>query len=428
MSSCNNCGKQFVRKNGLQKHTERKTPCKPLIISDFRANSIEFNKSLTKQERLDQGIFFSPKKARLLLFSILEYHGITPHSILEPSFGSGEFILDAQLLYPNTLIYGIEKNNELFQSLHTTDPNIQLTCCDFMDWTGVVDLIIGNPPYFVIKDKSYFQKYPKMMTARPNIYILFLYKCIEEHLTPGGILAFIIPTSIYNCSYYQSMRNYIKQYTQILHVETLNKPGFYETGQETCLLVLRKNNIEYSLDDEKSIYLFEANEKVYISPFYKELYQIIQNTTTISHLGLSVKTGSIVWNYVKPHLSDTGTLLIYSSNINNSVLTLDNLSEPKKQYLTDINKPTINEPVILVERGYGNTIHFDFVLVDGSNYGGIYAENHINVIYATSPQYIPNLYKVLESFKDPRTKQFIKWCIGNGSLSSTDMEYLLPIF
>jgi hypothetical protein len=31
-------------------------------------------------------------------------------------------------------------------------------------------------------------------------------------------LAFIIPTSLYNCSYYQPMRNYIQKHTTIKYV------------------------------------------------------------------------------------------------------------------------------------------------------------------------------------------------------------------
>ena len=34
--------------------------------------------------------------------------------------------------------------------------------------------IIGNPPYFIVEDKN-----PKCMIGRPNIYVAFLYKCLE---------------------------------------------------------------------------------------------------------------------------------------------------------------------------------------------------------------------------------------------------------
>jgi hypothetical protein len=64
---------------------------------------------------------------------------------------------------------------------------------------------------------------------------------------------------------------------------------------------------------------------------------------------------------------------------------------------------------------------------------GFYAENHINVIYANDTnlneqEVIVLLRKVMDSFNDPRSLQFIRWFIGNGSVSSTDLEKNMPIF
>ena len=384
-------------------------------MESFLETSVEFNKSMTKEERAKEGIFFTPKKVRDILFNKLADLHVEPRTILEPSFGTGEFILDAKRIYPDAAILGVEKNEALFHSLDC--PDCDLTCCDFLQWSGTADLIIGNPPYFVLKEKHV------AMTGRPNIYVVFLYKCLTEHLEADGILAFIVPTSLYNCSYYQPMRDYIQKNTTILHLENLDKPGFYETAQETALIVLQKNKVNDN-------YIFNLNGHAYISPFYTELYNVTQNTTTLYALGLRVKTGNIVWNQVKPKLADEGTLLIYSSNIKNSELRLNNLNGIKKQYVTDIDKPTLNGPVILVERGYGNTYKFNNVLVQMN---GFYAENHINVIYANDTnlneqEVIVLLRKVMDSFNDPRSLQFIRWFIGNGSVSSTDLEKNMPIF
>ena len=271
------------------------------------------------------------------------------------------------------------------------------------------------------------------MTGRPNIYILFLYKCITEHLEPNGIIAFIIPTSLYNCLYYQPMRNYIHKHMTILHLETLCKPGFFETGQETMLIVLQK---EKRNDD----YIFMAKDTIYLSPFYKELREITKNTTTLSELGFGVKTGNVVWNQVKDHLIDNEqkeqkdkfkdkknktNLLIYSSNITNCELKLNNLRGEKKQYVLNIDKPTLNGPVILVERGYGNSFHFNFVVTEEQDF---YAENHINVIYPLSKEAAKKMDWIVKSFKDERHINFIRWFLGNGSMPASDLQSMIPIF
>jgi len=440
MTICDVCGKEFSKKVGLQKHKERKNPCKAPLnliqenvnkaleqagashlkvpLTEFRETSKNFNVSLSKTERFEQGIFFTPKKARDVLFNKLAELKVSPKTILEPSFGTGEFLLDASRIYPDSDLVGVEKNEALFKSV--TCPNSTLSCCDFMTWgsNNKADLIIGNPPYFVLKEDK--KRYKSVMTGRPNIYILFLYKCLEEHLIADGFLAFIIPTSLYNCSYYQLMRDYIEKYTTICHLENLNKPGFYETGQETMLIILQKKKVHGN-------YIFKSkNDIIYISPFYKELYEITKNTKTLSDLGLGVKTGNIVWNQIKENLSTNGTLLIYSSNINNSELRLNNLGGTlKKQYVKDSTKPKLSGPHLLVDRGYGNSYSFNSVLVDLKDF---YAENHINVIYPKTPDAIDNLKIVAKSFQNEKSSQFIKWFIGNGSISATNLETLMPIF
>jgi ferritin len=57
-----------------------------------------------------------------------------------------------------------------------------------------------------------------------------------------------------------------------------------------------------------------------------------------------------------------------------------------------------------------------------------YAENHINVIYPKTADAVKNLERVVKSFQDEKSRNFIKWFIGNGSISATDLETLIPIF
>jgi adenine-specific DNA-methyltransferase len=413
---CSTCGKEFARAAQLKKHEERKRPCKapqvpdpePEESSPFRPISVKFNKELSKDTRQAMGIYFTPKKARDLLFQKLAEFGVAPASILEPSFGSGEFLLDVAARYPAATLYGVEMNEELFKSVPASG-SWSLTKGDFLNWSGNADLILGNPPYFVVK-------------GRPNIYIQFLHKCLSQHLSPNGYLAFIIPTSLYNCSYYQPMRDYIVANTTIRHVETLNRPGFYETGQETMLLIVQKGS-------GSTDFLFKAhNGCTYISPNYKELYDLTTGATTVAALGLGVKTGNVVWNQVKEKLTadSNKTLLIYASNIKGSELCLNNLlGTEKKQYVKDLTKPTLDGPVILVERGYGNAFSFNTLLVDTK---GFYAENHLNVVYPKTESAKPALARVLASFKDPRTRRFVELFNGNGTISASDLESLIPVY
>ena len=376
----------------------------------FRDLSNTLNKELSKEIRQNQGIFFTPKKARDLLFDKLAY---TPTNILEPSFGSGEFIEDAILRYPNSKITGVEFNEKIFKSYK--NDKVSLIHNDFMKYKSDTkfDCIIGNPPYFVIKEKN-----TKCMIGRPNIYVAFLYKCLELHLADKGVLAFILPTSLYNCSYYEPMRKYIYDNCSIEFVETLDVK-YYETGQDTMLIVIKKEK------DSSHQYFY----KNYITPYYQELNELVIGTTTIKDLGLFVKTGDVVWNQEKDKLSNEGTLLIYSTNIVDGTLVLDNILSnklEKKQYIKDYHKTPIKGKAILVNRGYGNAKYkFNYVYVDLKEF---YGENHVNMILPKNIESEKNLELVKKSFDDPRTSEFIKKFVGNGAMSKTEIETILPIF
>jgi hypothetical protein len=58
----------------------------------FSTLSTTLNTKLSKEERQNNGIFFTPLNGRKLLLSIIKGFNIEPVTILEPSFGSGEFI------------------------------------------------------------------------------------------------------------------------------------------------------------------------------------------------------------------------------------------------------------------------------------------------------------------------------------------------
>jgi adenine-specific DNA-methyltransferase len=251
---------------------------------------------------------------------------------------------------------------------------------------------------------------------------------LATHLAADGYLAFILPTSIFNSAYYQPMRDYIAQVATVCCLESLNRPGFFDTAQETILMILRKR------PDPSGAYFVNIGGVRYLSPYYKELCELLAGTTTLRSLDLGVKTGNVVWNQVKENLVSVASantkLLIYSTNIAGGVLSISGsgtvgTGSEKKQYVKGIDKPTISGPVVLVDRGYGNSYSFNAVRVSQVDF---YAENHVNVIYPHTAAATAALDRVMTSFADPRTARFVEMFVGNGGLSATELETVLPIF
>jgi hypothetical protein len=376
----------------------------------FRNISIELTNHLDKQTKQSQGIFFTPKEARDRVLDIIKSVYPNPNTILEPCFGSGEFLEDIYSTFPSAVITGVELNQTLFNS--SSRPNIYNM--DFLEYIGKHDVIIGNPPYFVMKKTKDTEL---CQTGRPNMFVQFLYKAITTNLNKHGILAFVLPTSFFNCSYYERMRHWLYSNVSILKVELLSG-SYIETQQDTFLLVIRNTQPI----KEQPFFFRIGVDNIYLTPNYKELPNLIKGTSTLSQLGCSVKTGDVVWNQEKDKLSDTGTLLIYSSNISTGNLVLGNLKLPKKQYITGFNRSPLSGKAILLNRGYGNSKYkLNPVLIEQDSF---YCENHINVIRGESDI----LSKVMKSLKDSRTQQFIDLFVGNGALSKSEIEWCLPIW
>ena len=140
-------------------------------------------------------------------------------------------------------------------------------------------------------------------------------------------------------------------------------------------------------------------------------------------MGLRVRTGQIVWNQVKPELTDdeNDTILIYNTNIskNNKLDIKKFKNDEKKQY---INRSGRIDPVLVVNRGNGNSAYkLNYAIIDK---GPFLIENHLNEIYCPEKRSREELLllfeKVMKSFKNPKTKKFIELFLGNNGLSKTE--------
>ena len=162
------------------------------------------------------------------------------------------------------------------------------------------------------------------------------------------------------------------------------------------------------------------------------LKSLLEGTTTLSKLELSVRTGNIVWNQHKDKLTndDNETVLIYNTNLTKEhtidLKTFKN--EEKHQY---IKKDGRIDPVLVVNRGNGNsTYKLNYALI--SNIGPYLIENHLNEIYSSKKMKKEDLLilfnKIIQSFQNPKTQLFIDLFLGNNGLSKTELETIFPIY
>lgn len=401
-----------------------------ILSNEYSSLSNEITDALTKEKKKTEGIFFTPPSAIKKNLKLLEPYFPNIKKILEPSCGSGEYITAINKLYPNKHITGIEYNEAIFNKIQDLECSmINLQNMNMLDYNEEIryDLIIGNPPYFVMKKNEVDESYYDYFDGRPNIFILFIVKCLNL-LNDNGILSFVLPRNFTNCQYYEKTRKYIANNLKIIDI--VDCDGKYtDTQQKTIILIVQKNtnnhtNEQFILDKTDYTIFGKKND-------IKRLYELYDNSTVLNNMGFNVNVGTVVWNQCKDILSsDTiNTRLVYSSDISNNKLIPKTYNDEKKKNF--IKKEGLKTPCLVVNRGFGvGAYNFNYCLIEG---GFEYLiENHlisINYIGIIDDNNLIELYKkIIQSFEDPRTKEFVKIYCGNNALNTTELENILPIY
>ncbi len=385
---------------------------------------------LDKNEKKNNGIYFTSQE---LIGRMIKMVGRRRFKkILEPCYGSGEFIRGLNKKYKKSKIVGIEMNETMTELCEENEEinkeNVELNRGDYLktEFEGDYDLIIGNPPFYVMKRGDVEKEYLKYIEGRPNIFVLFILKSLKL-LKRGGILSFVLPSSFKNCLYYDKLRKLIDETCEIIGIEDNEGAKWLETTQETMILCVKKKegkNGEWVIN-KGGYTIFNTKEKV---NRIKELYE---GSKTLNEMGIRVHVGNIVWNQCKNILSgdENDTRLIYSGDIKDKKLIKKAYKNvEKKNY---IKKAGGNELMIVMNRGYGvGRYNFDYCLIDIEK--DYLIENHLICIRydkELEKDKKKELYgKICDSFEDERTKEFMRLYFGNGAVNTTELKDIIPIY
>ena len=408
-------------------------------MKQFSKLSIDLTKKLSKDIKKDNGIFFTPFDIiRTSIEELKKLQLTSIRNILEPSCGSCQFIIsmdeDTDNYFKDISFTCIENNKLIYDNIKEIElknNSVEFINESYLDFDvnhiNKYDLIIGNPPYYVITDNDKKKKSDKTYyDGRPNIFILFIIHSLKK-LNENGILLFILPKNFLNCLYYNKLRKHIYDNYGIINIIDCSKCNYIDTEQETIIFIIqniKRNNDDYSISINNNTIFNTPNNIIKIKEFYG-------NSVSLNELNFEVKVGSVVWNQNKSLLTDddSKTRLIYSSDIKNNSLILNKYkNDDKKNY---IDKKGNNELLLVVNRGYGKgNYKFNYCIIDVPF--DYLIENHLIVIKyknEINKDDLMELYKkITESFLNEKTNEFINIYFGNNAINTNELQYILPIF
>tara|TARA_B110000093_G_scaffold148699_1_gene161827 strand:+ start:1559 stop:2806 length:1248 start_codon:yes stop_codon:yes gene_type:complete len=411
------------------------------INRSFSKLSIELTNLLDIQIKKKNGIYFTPfesiEKSYNIINNYIKNNNINIRYILEPSCGSCEFIKYIDNKFEDINIIGIELNTEIYDKIQDLNfkNNVELINENFLLYKNEhkYDLIIGNPPYYVLKKKEVDEIYYKYFEGRPNIFILFIIKSLSL-LSKNGILTFVLPENFLNCLYYNKLRKYINNNYTIISISSTNDK-YLDTSQKTILFIICNNKNNIILKEEENEHNFVLTKDNYIIfntlDNIRKIKELYISSTTLKREGFIVSVGKVVWNQVKDKLTydKTKTRLIYSGDISNNKLELTKFKNSyKKNYIDMVGK---NKQVILINRGYGvGSYKFNYCIIDVDF--DYVVENHLLIIEYTKiiekKDLIIKLNNIIKSLDNKKCLDFIKLYFKNNAINVNEIENILPIY
>ena len=258
---CEKCEKVFKQKSQLDAHKNRKNPCK----KDGAIEKIVEKKVEEQIPKILPAMKFDVFTPTEISIKMASYFTRPIQRLLEPSVGTGNLLNAMDGKYEIAHVYDI---NENYLSSLPLRPNIVRHHMNFME-IGVdetYDGIILNPPYQRFQDmdvqmrKTVQDLSPILASGNTDLYIGFLYKCIQ-HLSPSGTLVAIVPNSwLYNASS-APFRAYLHSNRLIREIHDYGSEKVFKgVNVYCCILVLdRAEKTEYSQNGVSVPYTVKSN-------------------------------------------------------------------------------------------------------------------------------------------------------------------------
>lgn len=274
---------------------------------------------------------------------------------------------------------GTTELDKLALAVSGWNPYDQNACSNFFDaeWMFNIDngfdIVIGNPPYFVLKNNNplkaeYERLHAELKSGRSNIY-QFFFSAAHSFCSATGIVTYIHPKTLFCDSYLSATRNFLLRHFGKAHlIDICDRKGTFEAVLQSVVITMwEKSEAEeyycadvYKKEDLEHLQFLKLNKERLVQDngallvrSVEDVYRIVEKTRNTNRDYLNFRTGSIEWNKYKSKLIgeyQTGlSRLIYGTNIQRFFFE-ETTNRDDKRYFSSGNLPTLSDIVIIAQR------------------------------------------------------------------------------
>ncbi len=395
--------------------------------------TIEYLEGRPKSERSPLGQFITPRALREKLASKIEFE--PGMRVLDPGVGTAEFLKTCREIEPKLELVGWDIDPLVLKVAKKVAPYAEFNKQSALDqpWREDFDVVIGNPPYFEMRnlDPVLKGRYKDVLGGRPNIFSLFFAAGLGA-LKPGGTLGFVVPPSMNNGAFFEKLRKFILSQGSIEFLEIYTDHSLFLDAQTAVqLITIKKGKKSKKHTVDLGALGKTSNSRVIFSEKPKLIENEFENKSTLWHLGYEAITGTLVWNANKEKLKampEKGTVpLLWAHNITDSKeIVINEEKEKKPQYVA--TDEVLTGPAIIVNRITGSVGSGNLrcaLVPAGYKFVG---ENHVNIIRARKNiEQKVSWDELLDLLRLPGVNSRIQKLTGNTQISCVELTNWLPL-
>lgn len=322
---------------------------------------------------------------------------------------------------------------------------------------GRPQTIVMNPPYGRVRlSASARERWQATLYGHANRYALFLQAAVER-VSPGGVIAAVVPTSFLGGSYFQRLRAFLAREAPLARVTFLDTRADVFVGdvlQETCLAIFRKGSgsrevmcSRLTMNGKSGrVALPPASlptareDRPWLLPRAPRDRGLVRHAAgfeaRLSDYGWKASTGPLVWNRHKVQIfSERGQdalPIVWAADLDGGTVRRAKAREPQRWIFLRPQDDfmRLTEAAILMQRTTAPEQPRRLVVatLDAATVadwgGAVVVENHVNVLRCSSsdsPLSLGLLHRLLDT---PTFDRLYRCLTGSVAVSAYELEAL----